>query len=714
MTAIRKSRCIILFLVVFPGIVVYSEGTKQVIPLVTNAKGQLCINKARNDFAFYDASQEFRLNFTVSKTSEAVRFGFGQVLGSYTTDLVYRIKDPSGNTVYGPFPVPSSGSGYINTYAEAIAGPFAGGYNYLEYKPLTTGDFYLEFFYPATPSGIYDENNRHLITYFDISVIDAAGIAKNGRVWSKAWQFWSGDPTSTTEKYYGKMMILSDDSIVTQVDCNGYMGGTFSFSSNITGCATTGNIVNDRMSRPGFHTYPQYKVFLNDPDSLVFPTQKITSAIVLPIIVTTNCVTGGAEFGIKVVKDGAIKLVIEINPLPGADAEDVQIIANVKANPGGNGYNILTWDGNDNFGKAVPNGTTLSYTIANLSGMTHLPIHDIENNYDGYIVSQVRPKGGQMRIYWDDSQIPGGTSNTTSGCINPGGCHTWSNDFGNNNTINSWWFVSWSEIPGTVFISKKIPVLPVITGSGNHCKGIGNESYTVSADPNSTSYVWSYSGTGLSITTSGNTALLNFRADATAGQLSVTGHNITCGDGPTTSININIEPLPVVSLADYPDMCFTEPGFALTGGQPTGGTYYVNGTLADSLYPYLEPAGLHTIIYDYTSASGCNNSDTASLILKDDPGCKGNIFFPNVFSPNGDSKNDLFRPVIHNVYDVSILIYNRWGQLIFSSENAAAGWDGTLNGKECPTGEYSYKSTFRPSLRDDEISTVRGMVLLLR
>jgi len=97
----------------------------------TSSKGQLCINKYRNDFAFYDAAPEFRLYISIANAGETIKFGFGQVVSDNKTDLVYRIKDPAGNIVKPEVAVPVSGKGFINTYSEAKAGPLpaTGGYD---------------------------------------------------------------------------------------------------------------------------------------------------------------------------------------------------------------------------------------------------------------------------------------------------------------------------------------------------------------------------------------------------------------------------------------------------------------------------------------------------------------------------------------------------------------------------------------------------------
>ena len=701
MSLSKRSVVTVLFLVVFPTVLLYSEGTKQVMPN-SGANGQLCINKWRNDFAVYDGKAEFRLNISIANNSEQIRFGFGQVFDNdnkVISDLFYRIKNSSGLVVFGPLPVPASGKGHINSYAQAVAGPFAGGYDYLEIQPAISGDYFLEFYYPPP----YLDYTRHYVEFFDITVVNAAGIAMDGRVWSKAWQFWSeGDP------FYGKMMILSDDSIVTQVNCNGFHGGSFSFSSNQTGCDITGILPNDRKSVSGNHLYPQYKVFLNDPDSFLFPTLKLTSGSILGVSVNPNC-TGGAGFTIEMARKGTIRILIKTNPVQGSQTEVIQIIQDVLV-----GSNTIEWDGNDSYGMPVSNGTPLVYAVTNLSGMTHLPLFDIENNANGLIVKQVRPKGEQMKIYWDDTQLSAGTLNSTLGCVSPGGCHTWINDFGNNSTINSWWFVTGSEISDNFFISKKTPGLLNISGKNVRCIGTGSLEFSVAADPNSTSFDWTYSGTGVTITESGLTSTLNFAVDATYGSLSVSGYNIDCGYGPATHLDIIFESLPVVTLEPFDDICYTAPGFKLEGGEPHGGDYFVGGVKADSLLPYKEPAGYQGIIYSYSTATGCLNSDTTVILLLSGSECLGTVFFPNAFKPGNDSVNNVFRPVASNISTFKMYVFNRWGQLLFSSDDAAQGWDGTFGGKACPAGTYSFISTYGLSLRDDTIQTKRGVFALIR
>ncbi|MBL7906514.1 MAG: gliding motility-associated C-terminal domain-containing protein [Bacteroidales bacterium] len=60
----------------------------------------------------------------------------------------------------------------------------------------------------------------------------------------------------------------------------------------------------------------------------------------------------------------------------------------------------------------------------------------------------------------------------------------------------------------------------------------------------------------------------------------------------------------------------------------------------------------------------------------------------NTFTPNNDGLNDVFRPVGTGILirQFSMVIYNRWGQLIFETTNPAEGWDG----EHAPAGGYGW------------------------
>lgn len=65
------------------------------------------------------------------------------------------------------------------------------------------------------------------------------------------------------------------------------------------------------------------------------------------------------------------------------------------------------------------------------------------------------------------------------------------------------------------------------------------------------------------------------------------------------------------------------------------------------------------------------------------------IFVPTAFTPNRDGKNDIFKPVAAGISKIEyVRVFNRWGQLVFSSASDKTGWDGTIKGKEQPSGTF--------------------------
>jgi gliding motility-associated-like protein len=70
------------------------------------------------------------------------------------------------------------------------------------------------------------------------------------------------------------------------------------------------------------------------------------------------------------------------------------------------------------------------------------------------------------------------------------------------------------------------------------------------------------------------------------------------------------------------------------------------------------------------------------------------FFAPNAFTPNNDTQNDVFRPVLGCSSDFSLIIINRWGETIFRSSDPNVGWDGTYKGKVCPNGVYTWRASY--------------------
>ncbi|MFT3884977.1 MAG: PKD domain-containing protein [Flavobacteriales bacterium] len=112
--------------------------------------------------------------------------------------------------------------------------------------------------------------------------------------------------------------------------------------------------------------------------------------------------------------------------------------------------------------------------------------------------------------------------------------------------------------------------------------------------------------------------------------------------------------------------------------------------------------GNYPVMLVVISAGGCVDT-VRSVVRMVRPGV---IEMPNVFSPNGDGENDRFIPLDHNDVAGSLEIYNRWGQVVFSTRSLDQGWSGI----GVPEGTYYYLVT--PD--DQRFEKRTGHITLLR
>jgi gliding motility-associated-like protein len=229
--------------------------------------------------------------------------------------------------------------------------------------------------------------------------------------------------------------------------------------------------------------------------------------------------------------------------------------------------------------------------------------------------------------------------------------------------------------------------------------------------------------------TLGNGTTLNGCGDVTttyntAGSYSV-GLTVTTADGCTGNayytdyITVVESPVAIISADTYElDLDDTEVQF------------YNNSMNADS-YEWSfgdgfgsfeeEPSHIYpeagNVNYDVfmvaSNGYGCPDTAYLNIVIKDIL-----IYYvPNVFTPDGDQFNETFQPVFtsgYDPYDYHLMIFNRWGELIFESYNAAIGWDGTYGtGGLVQDGVYVWKINFKESMTDKK-HEVYGHVSVLK
>ena len=116
------------------------------------------------------------------------------------------------------------------------------------------------------------------------------------------------------------------------------------------------------------------------------------------------------------------------------------------------------------------------------------------------------------------------------------------------------------------------------------------------------------------------------------------------------------------------------------------------------------------VCFVVTYVDECGHESTPS-----EPACfqfTPSITLPNAFTPNGDPFNNTFS-VPHGIFlNFRMEIYNRWGSLIFVTNDAATGWDGNVNGKPAPRGGYVYRINYNSG--QGSSVTLSGSFTLIR
>jgi gliding motility-associated-like protein len=181
-----------------------------------------------------------------------------------------------------------------------------------------------------------------------------------------------------------------------------------------------------------------------------------------------------------------------------------------------------------------------------------------------------------------------------------------------------------------------------------------------------------------------------------------------CSD--TDSIDVVVNTPPLISISAEDTLCAGTVHYLQAGAGFSSYMWQDNSNL--SSFP-AKDEGIYWVLI--TDGSGCKASDTAWLTY-----CPAEIYIPTAFSPNNIGKNERFRPVCGGIVllEYKMVVYSRWGQKIFESNDYVTGWDGTMNGSPVPAGSYSYIMSFRtsdpakPGTSGKE--TRRGTVLLVR
>jgi gliding motility-associated-like protein len=116
--------------------------------------------------------------------------------------------------------------------------------------------------------------------------------------------------------------------------------------------------------------------------------------------------------------------------------------------------------------------------------------------------------------------------------------------------------------------------------------------------------------------------------------------------------------------------------------------------------------------WEYTPDTLCIDTVTPPPDTIASPSINNIIFIPNIFSPNNDGANDIFRLQGKNISQLDIKVYDRWGNIVFETQDKNEAWTGHYNSKDCPEGVYYYLANI--TFTNGETTMKKGNVTLIR
>jgi gliding motility-associated-like protein len=127
-------------------------------------------------------------------------------------------------------------------------------------------------------------------------------------------------------------------------------------------------------------------------------------------------------------------------------------------------------------------------------------------------------------------------------------------------------------------------------------------------------------------------------------------------------------------------------------------------------HPYFEVVSAGT--YTVQVHNSCGSLDGSIAVAYQACACA--FYIPNAFTPNGDGRNDLFKPQYQCLFNHYLMkVFNRWGQVVFLSQEADNGWDGTVRGIAQPVGAYAWEISYE-DIVGGHIVVRQGTVVLMR
>lgn len=256
----------------------------------------------------------------------------------------------------------------------------------------------------------------------------------------------------------------------------------------------------------------------------------------------------------------------------------------------------------------------------------------------------------------------------------------------------------------TVFIQAIPPIVDFDYAPPSGCVPLTVKFTNLSKFAEPDKYVWEF-GDGQATSRAVDPSYTYFEAGkytVTLSASNITGQTVKV----TKQMIIEVFPKPDADFEVKPKLVYIPGGILYTSNRSFGATSFEwdFGDGGTSTSPEPEHRYKNEGEFDITLIAknefGCADTVKTRSAARVEKG--GQVLVPNAFSPNVSSigsggssngKNDVFLPLTRGVVEFELLVFNRWGELLFESQDTERGWDGYYNGKLCPQDVYMYKLT---------------------
>jgi gliding motility-associated-like protein len=238
--------------------------------------------------------------------------------------------------------------------------------------------------------------------------------------------------------------------------------------------------------------------------------------------------------------------------------------------------------------------------------------------------------------------------------------------------------------------------LSLIASSNTVCP---NETVTLTVTGGIEPYTWT------------NSVLTSSTIISPSGTISVSSTN-SCGTATQSivvienSINASFSATPLLGTAPL-EVDFTNNSTSANSYSWDFGNGQTANTQIVSTQTYTN-SGTY-VVYLEVSNGICSDIDSLFIqVIEDEP----TLYVPNVFTPNGDLANEIFNVGATNIIEFSMMIFDRWGLEMYSTNDLNKGWDGKVKNNDVPQGVYFYLISAKGI--DNVIINKQGSLMLLR